>query len=61
MRPITVLLFSKINGVDPEFEAIASGDYPVSRSLYFYVKNAHVGVIPGISEFLAEFTSGKHT
>jgi len=48
---------SKINGIDPEFEAIASGDYPVSRSLYFYVKNAHVGVIPGISEFLAEFTS----
>ena len=48
---------SKINGVDPEFEAIATGDYPVSRSLYFYVKNAHVGVIPGISEFLAEFTS----
>jgi len=48
---------SKINGIDPEFEAIASGDYPVSRSLYFYVKNAHVGVIPGISDFLAEFTS----
>ena len=47
---------SMINGVEPEFEAIAEGDYPVSRSLYFYVKKAHVGVVPGIEEFLAEFT-----
>jgi len=48
---------STINGVAPEFEAIAKGDYPVSRSLYFYVKKDHVGVVPGIEEFLAEFTS----
>jgi phosphate transport system substrate-binding protein len=48
---------SKINGVAPEFDAIAEGDYPVSRSLYFYAKKAHVGVVPGIAEFLAEFTS----
>lgn len=48
---------SMINGVEPEFEAIADGDYPISRSLYFYVKKAHVGVIPGMAEFLAEFTS----
>ena len=48
---------SKVNGVDPTFDNIAAGDYPVSRSLYFYVKNAHVGVIPGIEEFVAEFTS----
>ena len=47
---------SMINGVEPEFEAMAEGDYPVSRSLYFYVKKAHVGVVPGIEEFLAEFT-----
>ena len=46
-----------IDGVEPTFEAIADGDYPVSRSLYFYVKNQHVGVIPGIQEFIAEFTS----
>jgi len=46
-----------INGVAPEFDAIADGDYPISRPLYFYVKKAHVGVIPGIREFLAEFTS----
>ena len=48
---------STINGVAPEFEAIAEGGYPVSRSLYFYVKKDHVGLIPGITEFLAEFTS----
>ena len=48
---------SMINGVEPEFEAIADGDYPISRSLYFYAKKAHVGVIPGMAEFLAEFTS----
>ncbi len=48
---------SIVNGVTPEFEAIASGDYPVSRSLFFYVKNAHVGEVPGIAEFVAEFTS----
>ena len=45
-----------IDGVAPEFELIADGSYPVSRSLYFYVKKAHVGVIPGIKEFLDEFT-----
>jgi len=50
---------SKVNGVDPEFEKISDGSYPISRSLFFYVKKAHVGVIPGITEFLAEFTSEK--
>ncbi|WP_230971358.1 PstS family phosphate ABC transporter substrate-binding protein [Nitrogeniibacter aestuarii] len=48
-----------IEGVKPEFETIASGDYPVSRPLFFYVKKAHVGVIPGMKEYLAEFTSEK--
>ncbi len=48
---------SLINGVAPEFEAISAGDYPVSRSLYFYVKNAHVGQVPGIAEYIAEFTN----
>ncbi len=46
---------SQIDGVAPEFEAIANGDYPVSRSLYFYVKKAHIGKVPGIQEFLAEW------
>ena len=50
---------SIVNGVQPTFDNIASGDYPVSRSLYFYVKNAHVGTIPGIQEFVTEFTSEK--
>jgi len=50
---------SLIDGVAPTFEAIADGKYPVSRPLFFYVKKAHVGVIPGIKEYLAEFTSEK--
>ena len=48
-----------INGVEPEFESIADGKYPVSRSMYFYVKNAHVGVIPGMKEYVAEFTNER--
>ncbi|MGI9417480.1 MAG: substrate-binding domain-containing protein [Geminicoccaceae bacterium] len=48
---------SLVDGVEPTFDAIADGDYPVSRSLFFYVKNAHVDVIPGIQEFVEEFTS----
>ena len=47
------------DGVGPTFEAIADGSYPVSRPLYFYIKNAHLDVIPGIREFVAEFLSGK--
>ena len=48
-----------IDGVAPTFENIASGSYPVSRPLYFYVKKAHIGVIPGINEFLAEYVSPR--
>lgn len=54
---LDVMQGSLINGVEPTFDAIADGDYPVSRSLFFYVKNKHVGVVPGIEEFIAEFTS----
>jgi len=46
-----------INGVAPDADTIASGDYPVSRPLYFYVKNAHRGVIPGLDEFIEEYMS----
>ena len=46
---------SLIDGVAPEFDLIASGEYPVSRPLYFYVKKAHIGSVPGIKEFLAEW------
>jgi phosphate transport system substrate-binding protein len=48
-----------VDGIAPEFETIANGSYPVSRPLFFYVKKAHVDSIPGIREFLAEFTSEK--
>jgi len=44
-----------INDVEPEFDNIASGDYPISRSLYFYVKNNHIGVIEGLAEYAEEF------
>ncbi len=50
---------SLVDGVEPTFDAIADGDYPVSRPLYFYVKKAHVDVIPGLRGFLREFTSER--
>ena len=50
---------SLVDGVEPTFENIAEGKYPVSRPLYFYVKKAHIGVVPGIAEYLSEFTSDK--
>ena len=46
-----------VDGIAPEFEAIADGEYPVSRPLFFYVKKEHVGVIPGMAEFVEEYTS----
>ena len=52
-----VLQGSSVDGVEPSFDNIADGAYPVSRSLYFYIKNAHVGVIPGLQEFADEFMS----
>jgi phosphate transport system substrate-binding protein len=48
-----------IDGTSASFENIASGKYAISRSLYFYVKKAHVGVVPGIQEYIAEFTSDR--
>ncbi len=48
-----------VDGVPPTFENISSGAYPVSRSLYIYVKKAHADSIPGIREFVEEFTSEK--
>jgi phosphate transport system substrate-binding protein len=47
----------KIDGVEPTFENIASGKYGVSRSLFIYAKKEHVGTIPGMEEFIAEYTS----
>ena len=54
-----VIQGSKISGQAPTFEAIGDGSYPVSRPLFFYVKKAHVDVIPGMKAYLAEFTSDK--
>jgi phosphate transport system substrate-binding protein len=47
---------SPLNGVMPTYDNISSGKYPVARSMYIYVKRAHIGVIPGLREFMAEFT-----
>jgi phosphate transport system substrate-binding protein len=48
---------ASIEGVAPSIETIADGSYKVSRPLFFYVKNAHRGVIPGLDEFVAEYVS----
>lgn len=50
---------SFVDGSEPTFEAIADGSYPVSRPLYFYVKKAHVSLIPGLENFLKEFSSDR--
>ncbi len=50
---------SAIDGSAPTFATIADGRYPISRPLYFYVKKAHVGVVPGIRAYLTEFTSER--
>ncbi|GLS39536.1 phosphate ABC transporter substrate-binding protein [Mesorhizobium tianshanense] len=47
----------KVNDVEPNFDTIADGSYPVARPLFFYVKNAHRDVIPGMKEFLEEYVS----
>jgi phosphate transport system substrate-binding protein len=46
-----------IDGVEPSLDSIGDGSYPISRPLYFYVKNAHRGVIPGLQEFIEEYMS----
>lgn len=51
------LKVATVNGVVPTVETISSGEYPVSRPLYFYVKKAHLDVIPGLNEFVEFFLS----
>jgi phosphate transport system substrate-binding protein len=51
------LRVATMGGVVPSTESIASGEYPVSRPLYFYVKNAHLDVIPGLQEYIEFFVS----
>jgi phosphate transport system substrate-binding protein len=48
-----------IDGIDPVYDSIASGKYKGARPLFVYVKKQHVGVVPGIDKFVAEYTSGK--
>ena len=48
-----------IEGAQPTFENIAGGKYKVSRSLFFYVKKEHIGVIPGVKEYVQLFVSDK--
>ena len=49
----------KIAGTEPSFDTIADGSYGLSRPLFLYIKNAHRKVIPGMNEFLAEYTSNE--
>lgn len=50
-----------VDSVEPTYDSIAGGQYPISRPLFFYVKKAHVGKIAGIEGYIAEFVSDKAT
>ncbi len=52
-----VVKAATVGGVAPSVETIASGEYPISRSMFIYVKRAHIGVIPGLEQFVAEYVS----
>ncbi|MDW3116494.1 MAG: substrate-binding domain-containing protein [Roseovarius pacificus] len=53
------LKVATMGGVSPSTETIASGEYPVSRPLFFYVKKAHIGVIPGLKEYAQFFVADE--
>ncbi|SIO19832.1 phosphate ABC transporter substrate-binding protein, PhoT family [Rhodovulum sp. ES.010] len=53
------LKVATMSGVAPSTETIASGEYPVSRPLFFYIKKAHIGVIPGLKEYAEFFVSDE--
>jgi phosphate transport system substrate-binding protein len=53
----STLYAATVNKVEASSATVASGEYPVSRPLYFYVKNAHVGAIPGLKEYIEFFMS----
>ncbi len=50
---------AQMGGVAPDYDTISTGKYPVSRPLFIYVKKQHIGVIPGLKEFVMEYTSTK--
>jgi phosphate transport system substrate-binding protein len=53
------LKVATVKGIKPSTETIASGEYPVSRPLFFYVKKAHLGVVPGLKEYVEFFLSDQ--
>ncbi|MGR3511678.1 MAG: substrate-binding domain-containing protein [Paracoccaceae bacterium] len=53
------LKVATMGGIAPSTETIASGEYPVSRPLFFYIKGAHIGVIPGLKEFASFFVADE--
>ena len=53
------LRVATMGGVVPSTETISTGEYPISRPLFFYVKKAHIGVIPGLKEFVEFFVSDE--
>ncbi len=53
------LKVATMSGIAPKTETIASGEYPVSRPLFFYIKKAHIGVIPGLKEYAQFFTADE--
>ena len=55
----SVLQVATMNGVVPSVDSIASGEYPVSRPLFFYIKAAHLDVIPGLQEYADFFVSDE--
>jgi len=55
------LKVATVSGVTPSLDTIASGQYPVSRPLYFYVKGEHIGAVPGIEEYVEFFLSDQMT
>ena len=53
------LKVATVSGVTPTLETIAKGEYPVSRPLFFYVKGEHIGIVPGIAEYVEFFLSDQ--
>ena len=52
---------AKVNGVEISMEGIQDYSYPIARPLFFYIKKAHVGVIPGLMDYVNEFVSEEAT
>ena len=53
------LQVATVNGVVPNSETVSSGNYPVSRPLFFYIKNAHLNVVPGLADFVRFFVADE--